>query len=73
MGWGHLDGQGIPLSTAAEAIERFTVSEGGDRLDYLITISDPVNLLNSMSFSKHWVWYPAAEVGEYNCTIEAEN
>ncbi len=73
MGWGHLDGQGIPLSTAAEAIERFTVTEGGDRLDYLITISDPVNLLNSMSFSKHWVWYPDAEVGEYNCTIEAEN
>jgi hypothetical protein len=73
MGWAHLDGQGIPLSTAAEAIERFSVSEDGDRLDYVITISDPVHLVEPLSFSKHWVWYPDAEVGEYNCTIEAEN
>ena len=73
MGWGHLDGQGIPLSTTAEAIERFSATEEGDRLDYVITISDPVNLVEPMSFSKHWVWYPDAEVGEYNCTTEAEN
>lgn len=73
MGWGHLDGQGIPLSTAAEAVERFRVSEAGDRLDYSMTVTDPVNLIEPVTFSKHWVWYPDAEVGEYACSVEAED
>ncbi|MBH97840.1 MAG: hypothetical protein CMM56_05240 [Rhodospirillaceae bacterium] len=73
ISWGHLDGQGIPLSLSAEVVEKFSVSAQGDRLDYEITIVDPVNLVEPVSFSKHWVWYPDAEVGEYNCTIEAEN
>ena len=73
MGWGHLDGQGIPLSTSAEAVERFTVSEQGERLDYSMTVTDPVNLIEPVTFSKHWVWYPDAEVGEYECSVEAED
>lgn len=73
MGWGHLDGQGIPLSTSAEAVERFTVTEAGDRLDYSMTVTDPVNLIEPVTFSKHWVWYPDAEVGAYNCSVEAED
>ena len=73
MGWGHLDGQGIPLSTSAEAVERFTVSEQGERLDYSMTVTDPVNIIEPVTFSKHWVWYPDAEVGEYECSVEAED
>ena len=73
MDWGHMDGQGIPLSTSAEVAERFTVSEGGDRLDYSMTVTDPVNLIEPLTFSKHWVWYPDAEVEDYACSIEAED
>jgi hypothetical protein len=73
VNWGHLDGQGVPASTQSESIERFTVSPQGDRLDYSITITDPVYLNEPMTFSKHWVWYPDAEVGDYDCTPEAED
>ena len=73
MGWGHMDGQGIPLSTSAETLERFTVSEAGDRLDYTLTVTDPVYLIEPVTFTKHWVWYPDAEIGEYACSIEAED
>ncbi len=33
LGWGHFDGQEIPSTTAAKALERFTLSPQGDRLD----------------------------------------
>ena len=71
--WGHLDGQGIPVSTAAEMVERFILSPQGDRLDYSMTFTDPENLVEPMTFGKHWVWYPDAEVGAYECLVAAED
>ena len=73
MNWGHFDGQGIPMSTRATLEERFTVSEQGDRLDYSMTVADPEYLVEPLTFTKHWVWYPDAEVGDYDCTPEAED
>ena len=73
MGWEHFDGQGIPASTAGTLEERFTLSEMGDRLDYSMTFSDPANLVEPMTFGKHWVWYPDAEVAGYACSLEAED
>jgi len=73
VNWGHFDGQGIPASTSLEALERFTLSPQGDRLDYSITLSDPVYLIEPMTFGKHWVWYPDAEVGVYDCLPAAED
>ncbi len=73
MNWGHFDGQGIPMSTAAELAERFILSEQGGRLDYSMTFADPENLFEPLTFAKHWVWYPDAEVGDYDCTPAAED
>jgi len=73
MDWEHFDGQGIPASTAGALVERFTLSERGDHLDYSMTFSDPVNLIEPMTFGKYWVWYPDAEVGGYACSVQAEN
>ncbi len=73
MNWGHFDGQGIPMSTAATLEERFSVTEQGDRLDYTMTFADPEYLLEPLTFVKYWVWYPDAEVGDYDCTPEAED
>jgi hypothetical protein len=73
MNWGYLDNYGLPLSMEAETLERFVVTEAGDRLDYSITITDPVNLLEPMTFEKHWVWYPDAVVGTYDCLTAAED
>jgi len=73
MNWGHLDGQGIPSSTAAETVERFVLSPQGDRLDYTMTYTDPENLIESLTFGKHWVWYPDAQVGAYDCLRAAED
>ena len=38
------------------------------------TFSDKTAKADPENFNPlFWVWYPDAEVGEYNCTIEAEN
>jgi hypothetical protein len=73
MSWGHFDGQGIPMSPAAETIERFSVAELGDRLDYRMTVVDPATFIEPVTLEKHWVWYPDAVVGTYACSVEAED
>ena len=73
MNWGYLDGYGLPMSTAADMVERFILSRQGDRLDYSMTFTDVENLLEPMTFGKHWVWYPDAEVGPYDCLRAAED
>jgi hypothetical protein len=73
MGWGHFDGLGVPLTTQAEMVERFTVSAEGDRLDYSVTFTDPAVFTEPVTLGKHWVWYPDATVGTYDCLRAAEN
>ena len=73
MGWGHLNGQGVPLSTSASTVERFMVSAQGDRLDYSITITDPVNLIEPRTYTRHWVYFPDGLVEAYDCSLEAED
>jgi hypothetical protein len=73
MGWGHFDGAGVPISPNTEMVERFTVSPAGDRLDYSATFTDPAVFTQPVTLGKHWVWYPDAVVGQYDCLRAAEN
>lgn len=73
MGWGHFDGQGIPASAAAVAVERFTLSPQGDRLDYTLVFTDPETFIEPMTSHKHWAWFPGTEVGVYDCSRAAED
>jgi hypothetical protein len=73
MGWGHFDGLGVPITGEAVMIERFTLTPQGDRLDYSTTITDPAVFTEPVTLSKHWVWFPDAEVGAYACLRAAED
>ena len=73
MNWGHLDGQGIPASTSAVGVERFVVTPEGDRLDYTMTYTDPENVIEPLTFTKHWVYYTDAAVRAYDCLEAAED
>ncbi len=73
MNWGHFDGQGVQLSTSARTIERFQLSELGDRLDYALIVVDPETFIQPVSLEKYWVWYPDAAVGTYECSLSAED
>ncbi len=70
INWPHFGRVGIPQSEAVEVVERFTVGEDGERLDYELTIEDPGTLLAPYSWEGFWIWRPGEEVGRYECTVE---
>ncbi|HLF12005.1 MAG TPA: DUF6152 family protein [Gammaproteobacteria bacterium] len=65
---GHFDSVGIPLSEAAEIVERFTPSEDGARLDYQMTVTDLATFTRPVALSKHWIWLPEIKLGRYACS-----
>ena len=71
--WGHFDTLGVPLSPAAEMVERFTMRPDGSRMDYDMTVTDAATFTEPVTLSVHWIWYPDAEVGAYDCLLEAED
>jgi len=69
INWPHFDTVGIPLSEAAEIVERFTPSADGDRLEYEMIVTDPGTFTEPVTLRKHWVWIPGVEVGIYDCVV----
>jgi hypothetical protein len=49
------------------------MSRQGDRLDYTLTVTDPDTFIEPVVLEKHWVWYPDAVVGIYDCATGAED
>lgn len=64
--WPFFDGVGTPLSTEAEMLERFTISDKNKRLNSEIVVTDPVNFTEPVVVGRYWV-----DLGEpmeiYNC------
>ena len=61
---------GVAQSEGVETFERFTVTDGGRRLDYELTITDPATLTEPVS----WKTYFASDRGDvirpYECNVE---
>ena len=62
-----LDGNGTPQSRDIETVERFTVNESQDRLDYQIRITDPVMFPRPLEMTRYWVWRPEILVKPWDC------
>jgi len=45
------------------------VAEADDRLDYVMTVTDPATLVEPFVWEAHWNWEPAEAVGRYDCTV----
>ena len=65
--WGHFDTVGIPLTGAAEIVERFTPTADGSRLDYQMTVTDPNTFAEPVELEKYWLWLPGVTVEPYEC------
>jgi len=71
--WRHMDTAGVPLSEDVELVERFTQNPDGSRLDYSLTITDPVNFTEPTTVQKYWLYFEDAEVGSFQCFQGAED
>ncbi len=66
----YFDARGTPHSTSSQILERFTLSEDANRLDWEATVIDPETFTEPVSPQKmHWAWVPGEEVKPFNCTV----
>ncbi len=53
--WPYFDNIGTPQSESVEIVERYSLSADQTRLDFRVTIDDPVNLTEPAVAVSHWV------------------
>jgi len=67
IGYGWVNGMGIPLGPDASTVERFALNADGSRLEYTMTITDPATFTSPAKFSKTWEWRPGEVLRPYEC------
>lgn len=63
----RFDNHGTPFSAELQLTERFSLSQNGNRLDYVLTVSDPGTFPAPFEMRRQWDWRPEIVVGSYNC------
>jgi hypothetical protein len=63
----YFDPDGVPQSDRISLVERFTPNEDFSRLDYAVTVTDPVYFTEPFELSRYFVWRPGMTVANYNC------
>ena len=53
--WPYIDDAGRPLSPNAEVFEKYTIAEGGNKLTYTQTISDPEVLVEPVTIGWSYI------------------
>ncbi len=66
--WGYFRGTGeYPISADSEFIERFLATENGSRLQYELTVIDPMVFTEPVILQKSWIWLPDVTLDPYEC------
>ncbi len=63
----YFDTDGVPQSEQMLTVERFTPSADYARLDYRITVTDPVYFTEPFDLTRYFVWKPGDTVHAYEC------
>ena len=63
----YFDPDGVPQSDRITLVERFTPNADYTRLDYRLTVTDPVYFTEPFELSRYFVWKPEMTVVPYNC------
>lgn len=64
-----LDDEGTPMSDQVRIVERYTLSEDDTRLDYEVSVTDPVYLLEPAVWTAVWAWEPGVRIEPFECTV----
>ncbi len=70
INWPYLNRVGVPQSEAVEVLERFTLVENENRLDYELMVTDPATLIEPFVWEGYWDWRPGEAVQSYDCSVE---
>ncbi|MFL2547361.1 MAG: DUF6152 family protein [Candidatus Rariloculaceae bacterium] len=68
--WPYLDDVGTPMSPALEVIERYSLNEDEDRLNVVITFTDPATFTEpAVREGTYWDWVPGEVIKPFECQI----
>ena len=74
LDWPYWSEFGLPQSDQSTTIlERFSVSDNGNGLDYALTVSDPVMFTRPLTIEDTRYWTPGREIPPYNCVVDWED
>jgi uncharacterized protein DUF6152 len=63
----YFDSDGVPQSDQMRTVERFVPTADYARLDYRITVTDPVYFTQPFDLTRYFVWKPENTVHPYEC------
>jgi hypothetical protein len=64
---GHFDMDGVMQSDQISVVERFSPVDDYKRLNYRITVTDPVYFNEPFELTRYFAWEPTASVHPYEC------
>ena len=67
MNFPYYDQSGLAQTADAEVVERWTLNDAGDELQFEMTIIDPATFVKPVVQTKIWYWAPDRHVEPYNC------
>jgi len=68
VNWPYFDNVGTPQSETVRMVERFTLSEDQSRLDYPLTITDPLTFTEPAVYERHWLAL-GESIQRYDCQV----
>ena len=71
--WPYYAEIGTPQSLQARYVERFSIADGGETLNYSIAITDPAVFAESFTIDATRDWAPGVEIDHYNCAHDWED
>ena len=63
----NFDGLGTPQSNELAAVERFSLNDDGDRLEYQLAVTDPNTFTRPVEMTRYWIWRPEIAVKPWDC------
>ena len=67
MNFPYYEQSGLAQTSDAEIVERWTLADAGNALEYELTVTDPATFINPVIKRKTWHWAPDRRVEPYNC------
>jgi hypothetical protein len=65
----YLDAYGTPQSDQVSIVERFSMTDNGQRLDYTMTATDPTMFNEPVTLERFWRWTPEIEFEPFSCVV----
>jgi hypothetical protein len=70
VGWHYFNRSGAPQTPNVKINERFTVQEGGNRLEWILTVDEPATLVEPFVLDGYFVWKRGEAINPYECELE---